>query len=566
LPAIIDYLDGLAVPSGVVGMLDQAQLNRIQDPETRRVVQQLANLLEQALDNTDALRAENQRLKDEINRLKGEQGKPTNKPNKPKPASTDHSSEQERKKPTPWKKGTKNDKIVTDRTEVVPGDRESLPADAVFKEYESVLIQNLKLVTDNIRFARARYYSPSTGKTYLAPLPQGYAGGFGPDLKALALSLHHLGNVSQPALHTLFTQAGIHISTGQISNILTQGQEMFHQEKREIGLAGLASSVWQQTDDTLTRVDGENQHCHVVTNPLYTTYTTLPKKDRLSVLDALRNGAPRTFLLTPEVLASPVVSKFSGRQQRLLAGFSQETVWDEASLLELLEQKLPTLSLQNRKGLLEAMALAAYHAQTAIPIVSLLVCDDAPQFVGLTEDLSLCWIHDARHYQKLSPHLPCFDTVLTDFKKRYWEYYNRLLAYREHPTAEERATLFADFDVLFVPNTGYAHLDFRIQQTCANKVNLLQVLPHPEIPLHNNASELAVRRRVRKRDVSFGPRSPAGVAVWDTFQTIAATAQKLSVSFIAYVTDRVSGRNEMPSLASLITERAREMNLNVSWK
>ena len=30
------------------------------------------------------------------------------------------------------------------------------------------------------------------------------------------------------------------------------------------------------------------------------------------------------------------------------------------------------------------------------------------------------------------------------------------------------------------------------------------VLDHPELPLHNNASELAVRRRVRKRDVSFG--------------------------------------------------------------
>lgn len=546
-------------------MLDQAQLNRIPDPETRRVVQQLANLLEQALDNTDALRAENQRLKDEINRLKGEQGKPTNRPNKPKPPSTDHSSEEERKKPTTWKKGTKNDKIVTARTEVVPGETESLPADAVFKEYESVIIQNLKLVTENIRFERARYYSPSTGKTYLAPLPQGYTGGFGPDLKALALSLHHLGNVSQPALHTLFTHAGIHISTGQISNILTQGQELFHQEKQEIGKAGLASSVWQQTDDTLTRVDGENQHCHVVTNPLYTTYTTLPKKDRLSVLDALKNGAPRTFLLTPEVLASPLVSKLSSKQQRVLAGFCQETVWDEASLLQLLEEKLPTLGSQNRKGLLEAMALAAYHAQTALPVVWLLVCDDAPQFVGLTRDLSLCWIHDARHYQKLTPHLPCFDTTLTNFKKKYWEYYNRLLAYREHPTAEQRAALFADFDTLFVSNTGYAHLDFRIQQTAANKDALLQVLSHPEIPLHNNASELAVRRRVRKRDVSFGPRSPAGVAVWDTFQTIAATAQKLSVSFIAYVTDRVSGRNEMPSLASLITERASEMDLNASW-
>ena len=91
------------------------------------------------------------------------------------------------------------------------------------------------------------------------------------------------------------------------------------------------------------------------------------------------------------------------------------------------------------------------------------------------------------------------------------------------------------------------------------------MLWHPEIPLHNNASELAARRRVRKRDVSFGPRSADGVQAWDTFQTLAATAQKLGVSFIAYVADRVSGRKQMASLASLITERARDMNLGASW-
>ncbi len=74
-----------------------------------------------------------------------------------------------------------------------------------------------------------------------------------------------------------------------------------------------------------------------------------------------------------------------------------------------------------------------------------------------------------------------------------------------------------------------------------------------------------MRRRVRKRDVSFGPRSPAGVAAWDTFQTLAATAQKLGVSFLSYLIDRVSGCYALPSLASLITERARELDLGASW-
>jgi hypothetical protein len=534
------------------------------------VVQQLANLLEQALTETDTLRAENQRLKDEVNRLKGEQGKPNVKPNKPnKPGSgdpnTDHSSEEPRRKPNPAPKGTKNDTVEVNRTQRLPVDPAILPEDAVFKGYETHLIQDLLLKTDNVLFERAKYYSPSTGKTYLAALPPGYEGGFGPNLKALVLSLHHLGNVSQPALHTLLTHAGIQIAPSTVSEFLIHHQEVFHQEKSDITLAGLASSPWHQTDDTATRVDGVNQHCHVLCNPLYASYTTLPKKDRLSVLDVLTNGAARTFLLTAEVLASEAVGKMPRKWQRVLATLPLNTPLSEETTLEWFASLMPTLSAQTQKGVLEAMAVAAYQAQQAVPVVSLLVCDDAPQFPGLTEELALCWVHDARHYQKLLPHLPCFVERLQTFKKAYWKYYDRLLAYRQHPTASERTALWADFDTLFVPETGYGHLDFRVQQTLANKDQLLAVLSHPEIPLHNNASELAVRRRVRKRDVSFGPRSAAGVAAWDTFQTIAATAQKLGVSFLAYVADRVSGLNALPSLASVITERASELNLGASW-
>jgi hypothetical protein len=93
----------------------------------------------------------------------------------------------------------------------------------------------------------------------------------------------------------------------------------------------------------------------------------------------------------------------------------------------------------------------------------------------------------------------------------------------------------------------------------------LQVLDHPEVPLHNNPAELAVRRRVRKRKVSYGPQSAAGVRAWDTFQTVAATAAKLGVSFYAYVQDRLAETNALPALAALITERAATLQLGASW-
>jgi hypothetical protein len=37
--------------------------------------------------------------------------------------------------------------------------------------------------------------------------------------------------------------------------------------KTAIYAAGLRSSPWQHLDDAATRVNGQNEHCHVVCNP-----------------------------------------------------------------------------------------------------------------------------------------------------------------------------------------------------------------------------------------------------------------------------------------------------------
>ena len=113
--------------------------------------------------------------------------------------------------------------------------------------------------------------------------------------------------------------------------------------------------------------------------------------------------------------------------------------------------------------------------------------------------------------------------------------------------------------------TGYRALDERIAKTRAKQSYLLMVLAHPEIPLHNNSAELGARARVRKRDVSFGPRTREGAKAWDTFMTLAVTATKLGVSFYHYIHDRVSGAYEMPALADLILERAKDLTLGASW-
>ncbi len=46
-----------------------------------------------------------------------------------------------------------------------------------------------------------------------------------------------------------------------------------------------------------------------------------------------------------------------------------------------------------------------------------------------------------------------------------------------------------------------------------------------------------------------------GLAAWDTFMTLVATAKNLGVSFYAYVFDRVVEVHALPSLAEIIQLR-----------
>lgn len=156
----------------------------------------------------------------------------------------------------------------------------------------------------------------------------------------------------------------------------------------------------------------------------------------------------------------------------------------------------------------------------------------------------------------MTPFVDFHQQLLADFLKRYWDFYHQLLHYRQAPNPQQAATLRTAFDTLFTTVTGYAALDQRIAKTRTKKEKLLLVLDFPQLLLHNNPAELAARQRVRKRDISFGPRSDAGRDAWDTFMTLFETAKKLKVNFFDYLFDRISGASSMPSFADLISLRS----------
>ncbi len=547
-------------------MLEDLDLSRISDPYARECIVRLLNVVEEVTAALRESQAEVRHLRDEIARLKGEKSKPDIKGNKPKPPPGDYSSERERHTPKAWSKGSKTAKIHIDREEVLRVDRESLPADAEFKDYEDTTVQDVVLRTDNVLFRKEKFYSRIEGKSYLARVPRGYEGEFGPGIKSLVITLYFGSNMSEPKIAELLHSVGVQISDGQVSNLLIKEQGTFHEEKDALFEAGLASSPWQHLDQTGTRVNGQNRHCQVLCNPLYTAYRTTETKDRLSVLDTLRNGRPRSYLLNEEAEGYLARTQMSQVAVRLLkAGMAWDKLVNEATMKALLAGPLAKLGPQQQRWVLDATAVAAYHAETGYPVVRMLLCDGAPQFSWITEDLSLCWVHEGRHYKMLNPWVVHHRELLEDFLKQFWAYYRELLAYREAPSPVEAARLSAKFDVLFATVTAYQLLDATIAKTRDKKDSLLMVLAHPEIALHNNPAELGARARVRKRDVSFGPRTPEGTRAWDTFMSLAESARKLGVSFHDYVHDRILGTNLIPRLDTLLTERAATMRLSPSW-
>jgi len=545
-------------------MLDDLDLSGVTDPEARRILDLLRNVIEAQAAEIAALRAENQRLRDENNRLTGEQGAPTMRP--AKRVAADHASERERRAERPARpRVDKRSLLHIDRTEEREVDPALLPPDAERKGYAEFVVQDVALRTDTVLFRCARWYAASTGRSYQAPLPDDYRaqGHYGPGLKALALQLYYQGQMSEPKILEVLRSVGIVISAAHLSTLLI-AQPVFAAESEDIARAGLASSPYQHIDDTSTRVNGEEEQCHILCGPLFTLYRTTPRKDRQTVLDVLRLGAPRAYQLNRYAGAFLAEHGLPAALLVALGRLPQNVDLDADTFGALLEEHVPRLGVQQRQHVLDAAAIGAYRVQQDVPVVEILVCDDAPQFKGVTAEVALCWVHAGRHFKKLTPlfahHRVLVEAFLTDF----WAYYHDLQAYRTQPTIAERVRLDAAFDTLFARRTGYWHLDERIAKTAAKKEALLCVLGHPDVPLHNNPAELGARHRVRKRDVSFGPRSQAGITAWDIFGTITQTAAKLGVNVAHYLHDRLSGAHRMPSLAVLITQRAAEAHAPVA--
>jgi hypothetical protein len=136
----------------------------------------------------------------------------------------------------------------------------AVPPGSRVKGHETYTVQELVLTVHAVRYRRERWLTPD-GKTIIAPLPEGTKGHFGPDLRRFVLMQYHQGQSTLPRLTALLQSVGVAISKREIQRLLTEDQDDFLTENRDVLRAGLQTSSWISVDDTGARHKATNGFC-----------------------------------------------------------------------------------------------------------------------------------------------------------------------------------------------------------------------------------------------------------------------------------------------------------------
>jgi Transposase IS66 family len=511
-----------------------------------RSLDALRRLVAQWLARVAALEEENRQLREENARLKGLPKRPKLAPGGMEQASGPDQPAKARRRGRKRRGGKRPPPVTEERTLTVaapPGSRR--------KGYEPYTVQDLVLAPQVIRYRRERWVTPD-GQEIIAPLPAEVRGHFGPGIVRFVLMQHVQGQVTTERLLAQLKAVGVRIAKGQSVALLTAHKDAFHAEKDAILEPGLASARWVTVDDTGARHAGRNETTTHIGDDRFAWFATRPSKSRLNVLELLRAGHPDHVInaaaaayLLEHGVPEPVITALIAHERRT---FTDEARWG-AHLEEL------GLGAGCRRLVTEAALVGAIVARGLLTD-TVIVSDDAGQFDVLTH--ALCWVHAERHLRRVLCATVEQQRLVDLQRQLVWWFYRDPKLYKEDPNPARRAALKQRFERIFGRVTGFAELDEAVARIRANKAELLLVLDRPEIPLHTNGAENAIRSFVTKRKISGETRSAAGKRARDTFLSLLKTCAKLGVSFWDYLGARlrIPEADTVPWLPDLIRQRA----------
>lgn len=441
-------------------------------------------------------------------------------------------------------KRKKTGQLPIHKKEIIKAD--GVPPEAEFKGYDKYVIQEMKLEIFNVEYRLERWRLP-TGKYIVADLPEAITGShFGPILRSYIIYQYHHQGVTQPLLLEQLREWNIDISKGQLNRILVEDKESFHTEKTELLETGLQLSKYIHVDDTGARHKGKNGYCTHIGNEFFAWFSSTESKSRINFLELLRSNHT-DYYVDQNALAYMKQQGLPRAPYDLLCShlgrFPNLESWTK-HIKELDITKKHHIKIATEGALIGSILSHGFNIDLSI------ISDDAGQFNIFRH--GLCWIHAERKLNELIPGNNGQARVLDEVREMFWQLYADLKNYKEAPIEEIKQALDKKFDVLFGSKTDFVLLDNALNRLKRNKAELLLVLQHPELPLHNNLSERDIREYVKRRKISGGTRSDEGRRCRDTFASLKKTCKKLQVRFWDYLCDRISKGGNIPRLAALM--------------
>jgi hypothetical protein len=521
-----------------------AEMPKIPDIAEEDLTAEGAQLLEVIRYQAELIR----QLRDEIAVLKGNKPRPRIKPGQMEKGDKEKKNKRSDGKRPGWAKRSKTKGLPIHETVKVPA--ENVPPESQFKGYRDFTVQGLVVKPHNTLYQLERWRTPE-GTYVEGKLPREVNGHFSPELIRYIVYQYHQCHVTQPLLLEALGEFGVDISSGQLSRILIEGHESFHQEKENILSAGLEVSSYINVDDTGARHQGTNGYCTHIGNEFFAWFESTGSKCRINFLELLRAGHTE-YHINEEALCYMKAQKLPEAQLSFLEKekrkvFSSDTEWD----LHL--HALGITSKRHVRIATEGILIGSI-IENGFNRDLVVLSDDAGQFNVFLH--ALCWVHAERTIGKITPFCEKHRSDLESSREKIWKFYDDLKAYKKKPTLKRKRELARRFEHIFKEKTGFLTLDLAMKRLYRNKTELLLVLDRPDIPLHNNESERDIREYVKRRKVSGGTRSDTGRKSRDTFTSLKKTCRKLGISFWEYLYDRITGKKAIPQLGAMIREKA----------
>jgi len=530
------------------GTIKPPTIPAIPEEEKSPFVVQLLAVIEHQSSIIDQLKEQIQQLKDEIARLKKQPPKPDIKPSSLGKKKKGKPKKLKGKRPGS-KKRHKTAKLEIHKTK--PIEPEYIPDGSEFRYYKDFVVQDIVIEPCNTRF-RLKVYQTLDGGYVTGKLPA-YLNNehFGPTLISFILYQYYHCHVTQPLLLEQIDELGIDISKGKLNNIIIENKDRYHQEKDRILATGLEVSSYINVDDTGARHKGKNGYCTHIGNEYFSWFESTESKSRINFLKLLRAGHS-DFAINVDAICYMESNKLPQRPLEAIienkdAIFANDSQWNDfLSQNGIVKDRHVKIATEG--------VLIGSIIEHGISDYLVIVSDDAGQFNVLLH--ALCWIHANRAIDKIIPFTDQAQKDLKIVKDQIWQLYDGLKQYKEKPTAAEKKRLEIFFDDIFTQKTDSAMLNIALGRIFSNKSELLLVLERPDIPLHNNGAENAIREYVKKRKISGSTRSEDGRRCRDTFTSLKKTCRKLGVSFWQYLQDRIKKIDIIPDLSDLIRQRA----------